>query len=122
MLRPVHDVENVLGDAGFWNALVVAGAGVAVVWFRVRQHRFEPGVALVVVVAALVGLREGRLLAEAFAVALGLVVVAELVFRQRALVPRVLVYAMAGATVVATLPVDWTVWCRLALIPVVVVG
>jgi hypothetical protein len=122
MLRPVHDVENVLGDAGFWNALVVAGAGVAVVWLRVRQHRFEPGVALVVVVAALVGLREGRLLAESFAVALGLVVVAELVFRQQATVARAVAYAMAGATVGASLPAAWPLWTRLTVLAVVVVG
>jgi hypothetical protein len=122
MLRPVHDVENVLGDAGFWNALVVAGAGVAVVWLRVRQRRFEPGVALVVVVAALVGLREGRLLAESFAVALGLVVVAELVFRQQATVARAVAYAMAGATVSASLPAAWPLWTRLTVLAVVVVG
>jgi hypothetical protein len=122
MLRPVHDVENVLGDAGFWNALVVAGAGVAVVWLRARQHRFEPGVALVVVVAALVGLREGRLLAESFAVALGLVVVAELVFRQQAITARVVAYALAGATVGATLPSAWPLWTRLTVLGVVVVG
>lgn len=122
MLRLVHDVENVLGDAGFWNALVVAGAGVAVVWLRVRQHRFEPGVALVVVVAALVGLREVRLLTQAFVVALALVVVAELVFQQQAIAARVVAYAMAGAAVGATLPSAWPVWTRLTVLAVVVVG
>jgi hypothetical protein len=122
MLRPVHDVENVLGDAGFWNALIVAGAGVAVVWIRARQHHFEPGVALVVVVAGLVGLREGLLLDESLVVALVLLLLAELVFRGRARSARLLAYALAGATVVATLPVSWTAWCRLAVLPVVVLG
>ncbi len=62
MLRPVHDVENVLSDAAFWTALVVAAIGTALVWVRLRRDEFEPGIAFVVLVSCCVGLREEHLL------------------------------------------------------------
>jgi hypothetical protein len=122
MLRPVHDVENVLGDADFWYAMLVSAAGIAVVWLRLRQHHYEPGVALVVVVAVLVALRSALLLQNSFVVAIALLVLAELVFRARGLAARLTAFAVAGAVVGATLPSGWPVWSKLTVLAVVTIG
>jgi hypothetical protein len=122
MLRPVHDVENVLGDAGFWNALIVAAAGAAVVWLRLRQHHGEPGIAAVITVAGLVGLRVNHLLETQLVVTVALLGVAEWMFRGRAVAVRLVVFTLGAAMVAATLPSGWPGWSRVALIVVVVVG
>ena len=43
MLRPVHDVENLLSDAGFWTAFVVAMIGTVLVWVRARRGGTSTG-------------------------------------------------------------------------------
>src|SRR5215207_6458494 len=122
MLRPVHDVENVLGDAGFWNALIVAAVGAAVVWLRLRQHHHDPGIAAVVTVAGLVGLRVNHVLETQLVVTLALLAAAEWAFRGRTMGVRLVVFTVGAAAVSATLPSGWPGWSRVALILVVVVG
>jgi len=118
----MHDVENVLGDAGFWNALIVAAAGAAVVWLRLRQHHGEPGIGAVITVAGLVGLRVNHLLETSLVVTLALVALAEWAFRGRTVAGRLLAYTLGAAAVAATLPSGWPGWSRVALILVVVGG
>jgi hypothetical protein len=122
MLRLVHDVENVLRDAGFWSALLVAGVGVAIVWLRARQHLIEPGIAAVVLVAGFVGLRFNHFEVAQPVTAVVLFGLAEWVFRTRGASARLVAYVLCAATLAATLPDPFPIWARAATGCVVAVG
>jgi hypothetical protein len=122
MLRPVHDVENVVDDAAFWVALVVGVVGVALVWLRLRRGRREPGVAVAVALACVVGLRVEHRLPAALVVALVLLLLGEWSTRDAGLLPRV-VAAVPGALVLgAALPDGWPFWIRASVVVVALVG
>jgi hypothetical protein len=112
MLRPVHDVENVLGDAGFWTAFVVALVGTAVVWLRLRRAEWEPGIALVVVVATLAGLRAGHRLPTALVVAIGLLAFGEYLARDAARPARLAALVPGALVLAASVPEGWPFWLR----------
>jgi hypothetical protein len=112
MLRAVHDVENVLSDAAFWTSLVIAAVGTVVVWLRMRRGEWEPGIALVVVVAGLAGMRTDQRLHGALVVALFLLALGEHLTRDEAWGAR-FVGLVPGAVVLgAALPEGWPFWMR----------
>jgi hypothetical protein len=116
MLRPVHDVENVVDDPAFWVAFVIGAAGVALVWLRLRRGRREPGVAIAVTVACVVGLRVDHRLPAALVVALVLLVLGEWLTRDLGLLARG-VAAVPGALVLgASLPDGWPFWIRAVVV------
>ena len=122
MLRPVHDIENVLRDKAFWTALVVAAAGVALVVVRARHRHAEPGVALVAVLACLVGLRVGHLLPAALVVGLALLLLGEWLTRDALFWARAGA-ALPGALVVAASFRDgWPFWIRVVVAGSTIVG
>jgi hypothetical protein len=122
MLRLVHDVENVLDDAAFWVALVVAGIGVAIVWVRVRRGAREPGVALAVAIGCLAGLRVDHRLPASLVVGVVLLAVGEGLARDRATWGRLL-SATPGAVVLgAALPDGWALWIRVLVAVAAVAG
>ena len=100
MLRPVHDLENVLDDAAFWVALVIGGIGVLVVWVRVRQGAREPGVAIALAIGCLAGLRVDQRLRAPLVVGVVLIALGEWLAHDRATRERVLP-AIPGAVVLA---------------------
>jgi len=122
MLRPVHDVENVLDDAAFWVALVVGGIGVLVVWVRVRRGAREPGVAIAVAIGCLAGLRVDHRLPAPLVVGVVLIALGEWRARDRARRERVL-SAIPGAVVLgAALPDGWALWIRMLVAVAAVAG
>jgi hypothetical protein len=122
MLRPVHDVENVLDDAAFWVALVVGGIGVLFVWVRVRRGAREPGVAIAVAIGSLAGLRVDHRLPAPLVVGVVLVALGEWLARDRATRERVL-SAIPGAVVLgAALPDGWALWIGVLVAVAAVVG
>ena len=122
MLRPVHDLENVLDDAAFWVALVVGGIGVLFVWVRVRQRVREPGVAIAVAIGCLAGLRVDHRLPAPLVVGVVLVALGEWLARDRARRERVL-SAIPGAVVLgAALPDGWALWIRVLVAIAAVAG
>jgi len=122
MLRPVHDVENVVNDAAFWTALVIAAVGVALVVVRARHRHVEPGGAVVVVLAALVGLRVEHRLPAPLVVGLALLLLGEWLTRDESGWARV-VGSVPGALVVgAALPDGWPFWIRVVVVGSTVVG
>jgi hypothetical protein len=122
MLRPVHDVEDLLRDEAFWIALVVAAVGVALVWLRLRRGSVNPGLPLAVVVAVLVAFRFDHAWPAALAVGLVLLVVGEWA---TGVGPRwlQLVVSVPGALILgASLPDGWPFWARVVLGVGTVVG
>jgi hypothetical protein len=123
MLRPVHDVENVVGDEAFWTAFVVAVLGAAAVWFRMRRGEREPGFAIVVLVAGLVGLRvEVHRLPAALVVGLSLLVLGECVGRDASWVVRFGAFVPGALALGASLPDGWPFWSRVVVAGVAVIG
>jgi len=118
----VHDLENVLGDAGFWYASAVAAAGAAIVGMRARRAQHEPGIAFVVAVAALVGLRVSQLLVAALVVGVGMLGFGEWVFRAAPRSVRLGVEVPGAAIVAAALPDGSPFWARAALVGVVLLA
>ena len=122
MLRPVHDAENVVNDAAFWTALVLGLVGIALVVVRARRRHVEPGVAIVVVVAGLVGLRVEHRLPAPLVVGLALLLLGDWLTRDEAVWMRV-VGSVPGAVVVgAALPGGWPFWIRVVVVGVTIVG
>jgi hypothetical protein len=113
MLRPVHDVENVLGDAAFWTAFVIAAAGTLVVWLRVRRSEPEPGVWFVVAVAGFAALRTDRRLPNPLVVAIVLLALGEYLTRELSWRARVVALAPGAMVLGASLPDGWPLWIRI---------
>jgi hypothetical protein len=122
MLRPVHDVENVVNDAAFWVALVVGAAATVLVAGRLRGGHREPGVALAVVVACLAGLRTDHRLPATLVVGLAVLGVGEWLTRDMPWAPRA-IGACPGALVLgAALPEGWPFWIRAVVTVSTIVG
>src|SRR5205085_1327732 len=77
MLRPVHDVENLLSDAGFWTAFAIAMVGTVLVWVRAGRGEFEPGITLVAALAGVLGLWTNDVLRARLVVAIILLALVE---------------------------------------------
>jgi hypothetical protein len=112
MLRAVHDVENVLSDEAFWTALVIAGAGTAIVWLRLRRAEWEPGVAFVVAVAGLAGLRAEHRMPNPLVVAVVMLALGEYLTRDEGLAARVVGLVPGAVVLGASLPDGWPFWMR----------
>src|SRR5262245_549295 len=115
MLRPVHDIENVLGDGAFWLALLVATVGATITWLRTRRGEPTPGVALIAVVAVLAGLRIDLVLPNALVVALALLVAGEWLTRDASWVARLVALAPGGAILAPALPTPWPSWIKVVV-------
>jgi hypothetical protein len=122
MLRPVHDVQNVVSDEAFWTALIVAGIGTLVVWLRMRRFEVEPGVWFVVVVACFAGLRSNRNLPGPLVAAVLLLALGEHFARDRSMVARAVALAPGGVVLGASIPEVWPGWMRVAAMVMTVVG
>lgn len=118
----MHDIENVLGDAGFWYAVAVAAAGAAIVRWRVQRGEHEPGIAIFVAVAVLVGLRVSHLLVAALVVGAAMLAVGEWFFRDTSRSVRLGVEIPGALIVAAALPDGSPFWARAALVAVVLLG
>jgi hypothetical protein len=112
MLRPVHDVENVLGDAAFWTAFVIAAAGTLVVWLRMRRFETEPGVWFVVLVASFAALRSDLLLPNPLVVAIVMLALGEYLARELSPWARAVAFAPGATVLGASLPDIWPFWIR----------
>jgi hypothetical protein len=118
----VHTVENVVNDAAFWAALVIAAAGVALVVVRARHRHHEPGVAIVVVLACLVGLRVEHRLPAPLVVGLALLLLGDWLTRDESGWAPV-VGSVPGALVIgAALPDGWPFWIRAVVVGSTIVG
>jgi hypothetical protein len=122
MLRAVHDVKNVLTDEGFWTALVIAAAATAIVWLRLRRAEWEPGVAFVVVVAVLAGLRADHRMPNPLVVAVVLLAVGEYLTRDEALRARAIGLLPGAVVLGAALPDGWPFWMRVTAAGATLVG
>lgn len=114
MLRPVHDVENVLGDAAFWTAFLVAAVGTLVVWLRLRRFEPEPGVWFVVAVASLAGLDANARLLDPLVAAIVMLAIGEYLARDMSMWARLVALAPGATVVGAALPNGWPLWIRVA--------
>jgi hypothetical protein len=120
MLRAVRELESVLGDGGFWTALLVGIVGAAFVWARLRRGVHEPGIAVLAAVACLLGLWVDERLPAALVVALALLVAGEWWSRARRSVARA-VATIPGALVLAVaLPDGCPFWIRAVVVAVTV--
>jgi hypothetical protein len=122
MLRPVHDVENVLGDAAFWTAFVVAAAGTLVVWLRMRRFEVEPGVWFVAGVATCVGLRTDHRLLNPLVVAIVLLALGDYLAREGSWQARAVALAPGSVVLGAALPDGWPFWIRAVAAVAALVG
>src|SRR5689334_9610202 len=122
MLRPVHDVENVLRDGAFWLALLVATVGTTITWLRIRRGEPTPGIAVIAVVATLAGLRLDLPLPNALVVALALLVAGEWLTRDASWVARLVALVPGGAILGTALPDFWPFWIRAVVAAAAVVG
>jgi hypothetical protein len=122
MLRPVHDVENVVDAAAFWVALVVAAVGVVFVWVRVRRGAAEPGVAIAVAIGCLVGLRIEHRLPAPLVVGVVLLALGEWLARDQATLERVLCATPGAVVLGAALPDGWALWIRVLVAVAALVG
>jgi hypothetical protein len=113
MLRPVHDVENVLGDAGFWTAFVVAAVGTLVVWLRARRFEVEPGIWFVVVVATFAGLRAAHRLPDPLLGAVLVLALGEHLARDHSMRARTVALAPGAVVLGASVPEVWPAWIRI---------
>ncbi len=112
MLRPVHDLEHLVESSGFWVALVLGVVGCGVVWALLRTGKPTPDLAVVGVVAGLVGLRVADQLPVALVVGLALLAGGEWLARGVGWCRRAL-WLVPGAVVVgASLPDGWPFWMR----------
>lgn len=122
MLRPVHDLEHLVESSGFWVALVLAAVGCGAVWVGLRAGTRTPDVALVAVVAGLVGLGVADQLPVALVVGLALLAGGELLAGDEGWCRRTL-WLVAGAVVVgASLPAGWPFWMRAVAAAVAALG
>jgi hypothetical protein len=122
MLRPVQDVENVLGDAAFWTAFVIAAAGTLVVWLRLRRSEPEPGVWLVVAVAICAGVRSDVALENALVAAIVMLGAGEYLARDLPWRARGVALAPGATVLGASLPDGWPFWIRVVAAVAAVIG
>jgi hypothetical protein len=122
MLRPVHDVENVTSDAAFWVALVLGGTATAIVWFRVRRGREEPGIMVVLTAASVIGLQVNFDLPAALVVGLALLFVGEWLTRDEPRIARAIATSPGALVLGAALPDGWPFWIRTVVSVSAVVG
>jgi hypothetical protein len=113
MLRPVHDIENVLGDAAFWTAFVIAAVGILVMWLRLRRSEAEPGVWFVVVVATFAGLRAAHRLPDPLLAAVLLLALGEHLARDLSMRARTVALAPGAVVLGASVPEAWPSWIRI---------
>jgi hypothetical protein len=123
MLRPVHDVIDVLDDGGFRAALVVAVLLAAGVWLLARHRRPVLGYAFVAVVATLVGFRVGHRLTAALVVGLVLLALGEWFARDgRSWAIRVAVLVPGALVLGAALPDRFGFGLRMTVVVVTTVA